>query len=382
MPPPDTTTDDFAAQDLADAQNPEQPKQEAQGSNADFASQDLEEAQQFAGAQKALLASSVQGGMEKPLERKSKVVALADRLGLSADVVETNYDELNRRIQLRDVDYNHLLQHRPEVASWLTIPENAAIAQGQIPVLSNLDQAIKELDGREHDTTGVLPYGYMFQQDGTIRGPLNLEGRDPIIYKSLDALRQKFVLEETQQNIEKESTDTVADRYRNHLFPSLSAGLYEAGGGTAAAFNSVRGAVDRLFGDVENADYYRNRAKQYREGSKRIGQAAQSLNPNVSGVVGSTVGQLIGDAPLYLLGGEVAGVHDLIASMKAIQAASQVLPKIPQSKYLLDAWKTSLAYSPVAARSGINEGAEHGTAYGVQDFLINSLIPGAARFSI
>lgn len=328
--------------------------------------------EQQAGAQRALLASSLAGAAETKPEHQSKVVALADKLGLASEIVEKNYDAISAQVQLQDRDYNRLLQHHPEVASWLTIPENAAIAHDEVPQIQQMDLMAKTLSGIPHDITGILPDGFMFKKDGTIRGPLHADGTPPVIYKGLDQVRQLFQRESAQGALEQRIADAQAAASEAWLketwFPSLGAGAEGSVLSTEAAISRLTGGRFTFEGGLDG------------EGLDRAAQGilggAERLNPGLGGSTARIAGQLIGDAPLYLLGGEVAGLSDLAKGIKAIKAAT-ALPLVPKSEYLADVWKTALAYSPVAARSGINTGAEHGAAYGSLDFLINALGPAS-----
>jgi hypothetical protein len=370
MPLPDSAVpDDFAETDLANIQ---QAKTEAPRANSDlpddFAERDFEESAQFAGAQKALLASSLAGAVESKPEHKSKVVALADKLNLSADVVEGNYDYLNRRVQLRDLDYNHLLQHHPEMASWLTVPENAALAHDDMPVLQMMDNVARRMDGRPHDPTGILPDGYMFKADGTIRGPLHEDGSEPVVYKSLDVLRQKFQREEANQEFAKELDNRLAEQLqKSSWFPNIEAGA-------AASIAGTFSAVESIFGEPRGAAA----AKEIRQAfEQRLGAQAGS-DPGIAGGAARLIGSLIGDAPLYMLGGEVAAVADLTKSLTMVKALSARLPAVARSEYAADFFKTAAVYSPIGIRSGVNAGADEGVGFGTVNGLINTFIPALA----
>lgn len=336
---------------------------------SDFDRLDREGVEQYAGAQKALLASSLSAAVESAPEKQSKVVALADKLGLSPDVVAQNYDQLNRRVQLQALDYNRLLQHHPEVADWLKLPANSSIAHEDVPVLQQLDAAFRTLTGEHANTepTGILPYGYMFKADGTIRGPLHVDGTEPIVYKSLDAVRQKFQREEAQEGADQFINEAAADRLRDSWFPAIEAGVRSYTASTGSAILRATGGRWAFSGNDGGA------LAMY---SEAISAGGHIVSPGIGGDLGQLAGGLIADAPLYLLGGEVAGIADAAASLRVVAAGAKTLAA-PRSEYMLDAFKAALTYSPVAARSGINTGADEGAGYGITDFLINSAVPGA-----
>ncbi len=319
--------------------------------------------EQDVGRDKALLASSLNAGVREEPDKASRITVLADKLGLSAETVAANYDQLSRSVRLKSVDYSRLLSRHPEVAGFLSIPSNAALAQDDVPVLQSLDRSLKG------DPTGVLPYGYNFQRDGSILGPISLDGTQRQHFDGLDDLRSMYDRQVAQAAYHRLDVDSDVQELQKRWFPSATAGFVQSVAGTLAAGR-------RAIGSPGADDLTRDAA--------RLGEASEVVNPGLSGTIGRTIGQLVGDAPLYLLGGEVAGAADLVHSMRAVAAGAKALPAIPRSEYLIDAWKTALMYSPVAARGAVNEGAEKGTGFGIQNFLINSLVPGAfgSRFGV
>lgn len=120
-------------------------------------------AQQYAGFQKAALASSK---VETAPQKRSRSLVLADKLNLPAEYVDAHYDQLSREVPLTSLDYHHLLDHHPELSKWFSDPHNSSIAHDEVPQLQSLDTAVHQLVGG--DVTGILPPGYMFKKDGSI----------------------------------------------------------------------------------------------------------------------------------------------------------------------------------------------------------------------
>lgn len=293
-------------------------------------------ARQTVGAKQALLASSLAGASD---DYGTKIAA---------------------------ADHAALVQRHPELADWLSNPDNAKHAVAEVPQLQQLSAQAKSLGGE--DLTGVLPQGYIFKRDGTIRGPLHADGTDPVVYKDLDTLRQKFERQASREASEQRVNEVAAERLKDSWFPSITAGMESSVASTESAISRVTGGRF-TFGGMDGADLAR--------GGETMMAGSQKLDPSIGGGLGRTIGSLIGDAPLYLMGGEVVGAADALGGVLGTIKAATRLPLVPQSEYLKDVWKTALAYSPIAARSGINTGSENGAAYGSVDFLINALGPAA-----
>ncbi len=326
--------------------------------------------EQRVGAQHALLQSSMMAAIQDQPEKQAQILKLNDQLGFSNVVDKDTYAAASQKQKLQSIDYRKLLTAHPELAKWLTFKSNAAIAHDEVPQLQAWSEQAQRLGHAPHDPNGILPDGYMFQKDGTIRGPLSDQpGIKPVIYKSLDDVRAKLKREDSQRSVDEFMAKTARDVLDQHWFPSIYAALGGSLIGSADAISHVSGSHDTdSFLGLGMADL--------KQGAQQIGAASEELNPGITGTAGRLVGQLIGDAPLYLLGGEVAGLADLALTLRGVRAAT-ALPRTPPSIYLEDVWKTALTYSPIAARSGIETGAEHGPAYGSVDFLINALGPAA-----
>ncbi len=362
-------------------------------------------AEQWAGADKALLASSMAGGVTAAPDDAAKYVRLGDKLGLSADVVKADYENLTRRVALDGADLTRVSMHHPELASWLMVPENASVAHDDLPALKQVDASLKLLAGQPlGDVTGVLPVGYVFRKDGTIRGPL-LDGQ-AVVYKDLDELQQHF------------ARQAEAEGIRAGIYDQEHGGSLAANDFGLALKASVAGTVSALRsigGPGREAQDIRYDAEQ------QLSEAA-ARDQSTGGAIARLAGQLTGDLPLYLAGGEVVaggkavlgagraaaavdaadaeiatwravvgasfrGSNDLLAetaktklaqSLQTIAKAAEPLAANPRSTYLIDAFKNAAAFSPVAARQGINEGTEQGEGYGATSFLINAIGPAAA----
>ena len=358
----------------APAPSPQAPPDDQGTKPFDPDAYDRDQLAQFQGARKALLASSMSGAVATDPDKQSKIAVLADKLGLSQETVEANYPQLSQQTQLQDTDYNQLLEHHPEVADWLSVPDNANLAHDEVPQLTELDKHLQALGGR--DATGILPPGFLFQPDGQIRGPLNEDGTPPVVYSDLGAVRRMLERQDAWERSGREQVDTMAAALQKPGSGFL-AGAMGSAESTYAALLSTEGTFERWQGDPAAGQDLSDQAARERQLGSQILEASSQTQSGALGWLSRTLGSLAADAPLYLAGGEIAGAGDLARSLRAIDLAKP-LAKTPVSDYLVDAWKSAQAYSVVAARSGINQGAEQGPAYGITDFLINALGPAAA----
>ena len=336
---------------------------------------DRDQLAQVAGARKAVLASSMAGASENDPDRASKVLAIGDKLGLDSKTVEANYDELNARVRLQNTDWDHVLSNHPEVAKWLSIPDNAAIAQDEVPQLTELDRSFQRIAGR--DITGILPPGFLFQEGGQVRGPLHEDGTPPVVYKNIDAVRAYLDRQASFDRVDQEQAQAMQDQLtRAHWFPALSGAIESSLARTVGAGISTLNTLDRATGGTGPFTFAGMTGGELAGGADQLAAASERLSPGLRGTLTRTLGQLVGDAPLYLAGGEIAGFADVGKALGTLRAAT-ALPRVPTSSYLADVWKTALAYAPMGIRSGINTGSQQGPVYGTLDALINTLGPAS-----
>ena len=363
---------------------------------------------QVASARKTLLASVMAQGQAAPADRQAKVVALADQLGIPPEVAAASYDSLTQRDRAAGIDTPQLLKDHPNLAKWLVMPGNAGIAQDSLPQLQHLDSMASALTGT-YNPGGILPQGFMFSDrgDGTIRGPLNADGTPPVVYKNLDDLRNQLSQQvlSSQEQQQQFQAHLEASSEVGGLPQALEAGVQGSIGSTAAAVLSATNWWSKVFGGGGHMTIGGLSSQDLLQFSGEGVSASELADASLMGGLQRTVGGLIGDAPLYMAGGGLArvsealpgladiaakatairglstapitGLRDLMPLMKALRATAP-LPAVPVSSYAAEVWKNAVAFSPLAARSGINTGEEHGAAYGSLDFLINALGPGMA----
>jgi hypothetical protein len=324
-------------------------------------------AAQVAGAQRALVASAVHAGVQQDPDRAAKVLAIAQQLNLPPSAVEANYEQLSARARFDQVDYPRLLAQHPELAGWMANRDNAAVAHDDVPALRQVDLALRSLTNPHDDVTGILPSGYTFDPHGGIVGPV--AGGLATTYAGLEDLRAELKRRDDVASVidldQQASAQQLRDRYGFDLLgehidapANIAAGFMSSAGGTVSTLKRIFGLpVDRETSAIQD-----------------VTAASTTLSPGIVGDIQRGMGGLAADAPLLFVGGPIA---DAAGALLKTRAAATLLPGVAKSGYLLDAFKVAAAMQPIALKSGINTGAEHGVGYGLIDYVINSAVPAA-----
>jgi hypothetical protein len=345
---------------------------------------------QIGGAQKALLASSMAHAVTQDPDQQAKIQSLAGKLGVSSDVVAQDYDAQSQRMQVASTDYTRLTTEHPELAQWLSVRDNAAISHDEIPQMTEMDRLLKGIGGR--DATGILPPGYLFQENGSIRGPLHEDGTPPVVYPSLATLSAAFKRQESLESSDQAEQAAEDQQMRGLALPNLEAGTVGSLGQSLAAAMTAAEWWDRKTGgdhEFNLPDFMGGgNAEEVRQVTERFQAAARRADPGIAGVGEQMVGQVMGDAPLLLAGGLLGDVAkeglSAVNSLRTLRLTSlagrtaiRALNAVPVSNYLADIWRTAAIFAPIGVRSGINSAAQHGESYGTTDFILNTFIPAA-----
>lgn len=78
-------------------------------------------------------------------DRAAAVKKLSDQSGLPIDVVETNFDTVSKRQQIKDMNLDQLTAYNPVLSSKLADPTFAAISKDDTPNLSAIETSMKHL---------------------------------------------------------------------------------------------------------------------------------------------------------------------------------------------------------------------------------------------
>lgn len=93
------------------------------------------------------LRTAVRGALDRDPDQAANVVSLSERTGLPAPIVERNRELVERQDELSR--YDALLERSPEVARFLSEPDNAAVARDDVSSLSGLEWATRAF-GQAH----------------------------------------------------------------------------------------------------------------------------------------------------------------------------------------------------------------------------------------
>jgi hypothetical protein len=94
--------------------------------------------------QKTLLQQSMYVASPLDPDRQAKILQLATEMKMPANLVERNYDELQKKKALQTTDYNDLVENSPGTAQFLADPQNAAIAKDDLQNLRNVEDSVKD----------------------------------------------------------------------------------------------------------------------------------------------------------------------------------------------------------------------------------------------
>lgn len=77
-------------------------------------------------------------------DRRAKVLTLAKEVNLPPDVVERNFDLINRKRSVASKDYDALVENTPGLAKWLENPDNASVAHDELDKLSEVEKVVQD----------------------------------------------------------------------------------------------------------------------------------------------------------------------------------------------------------------------------------------------
>lgn len=94
---------------------------------------------------KQAVKGSLYVGAQKEPDRQAKVIELADRMKLPADMVERNYDSYSKASVSETTDYDDLVDKHPGTAQYLSDPANSAVAHDDIDGLRQTEQIVQDM---------------------------------------------------------------------------------------------------------------------------------------------------------------------------------------------------------------------------------------------
>jgi hypothetical protein len=314
----------------------------------------------YINAQKALLKSSLIQSADVQADAHARVLQLADKFGVSPDLVASNPGIFNATVKWTQADADHLLKNHPELATWLSNPDNAKVGQDDIPLLRSLDLAINSYAHPKDDPSGLLPQGYSYDANGeTITGPALIGNRGT--FSGVEDLRQQMTLrsqvETAQQGIAQETLGNWGGGFATSVISSLYP-FHDSGFDAAMAED----------------------ARQ---------------NPGFGSALKRFAGQTIGSIPYLMVGGELAKAGtslSQVANLRFLEKpATSAIGKLAQKtvaavanpnavgfeKRVQQFAQTALAVAPLNAQQFAKQQETEGTLNAGIDFLLNTTIMGA-----
>jgi hypothetical protein len=307
-------------------------------------------AQQIASRRKVVLASSMTVGAKANPDQHAHAMRLAEQMRLPVDVVARNLPTVAQKALSSKTDLEAIQRNHPDLADWLSKPDNAAVSNDDIPGMRAIDAAARQLRGE--DPSGILPKGFLFS-GGAIVEPLG-DGSLANQYKTLEDLQTEL--------IRRGERDSILDMQRQMAASELAESYGPAANLLAGAGSSLA-ATQRALGT--RTDYDRE--------DEQLAEASRTLSPGFWGDVQRGTGGIIADLPLMMAGGPLT--EGLIALARLGKARASVDAFLATRKG--DMAKAAITSQPLAIREGINSADENGLANGAASWLIETAIPGA-----
>lgn len=248
--------------------------------------------QEQKGAQTTLLRATMQTAAQVTPDRAAQVIKLSERTKLPTNVVERNFDDLSKKYDLSDNEYDSMLRENPKLSKWLLDTSNASIARDDLPLMRRIENTFTSF-GRGWSKASI---------QGELADLLYKEmesGISPVEKARRDKLKGdiKYLTEQDAANGVPEYTAGVT----GYSARQMGTTLYEGAKGVATG-----GAV---------------------------GAAAGSVLPGVGNVAGGTAGMIAGGATtlsMYAYKMEAAFAYDELRDMVDIND-NKIDPKIARN---------------------------------------------------
>lgn len=96
-------------------------------------------------SQKNVLRGTMFAAARKEPSRQEQVMALAQRANLPASVVERNFDDVNKKVNEKQLDYDQMIEQTPGLAKWMENADNAALGRDDLDPLGRIDKKARAL---------------------------------------------------------------------------------------------------------------------------------------------------------------------------------------------------------------------------------------------
>jgi diguanylate cyclase (GGDEF)-like protein len=93
---------------------------------------------------KSALQQSMFAAADGEPDRRAKAIELSNQTNLPVDIVERNFDEINKKAQRESFDYDDVISSSPMLAKWMQDPDNATLAKDDVPNLQNIEKQVDD----------------------------------------------------------------------------------------------------------------------------------------------------------------------------------------------------------------------------------------------
>ena len=285
------------------------------------------------GAMGDRLAATTRLGLIKDPARSARVLKMRDRIGMPADFIDRNLDQVEQETTRQGFDPAAFRRDSPLVASWLEqAPEYAAVSRDDLGRLAAVEKFVADSPN------------YKFMPNGRIIGPAYNGGTLADEFTSLSLLR-RLQQDDANRIVDDVTAQMEAEQAKDR--GAFAAGFIQSGGSTLRLVQSLTG---------QDSDATKRQLD-------RIARASATNDPGFWNDVVRGMGGLAADAPLMLAGGALAPLGRLKALMGGGKLAGMAA--------------TAIAVQPLALREGILAGQDNGWANGLASWGIETVIPAA-----
>lgn len=341
----------------------DQPKAATVTAGAPVATPSAETVDYINSAHDAALRAAMQQAVAINPDAHAKALNLADQHNLPADVVAANLPMVQQRAALQQMDLPQLKALHPELAKWMSSPDNAAIAHDDLPALKHLDRALTGLSAAStDDPLGLLPKGFRFATGPYGHGGIEESTGDgnAIFYGSLAEMDKELASRSESAFIDQ--IQRQADVARLERLSGVLPADFVAGAAANLASTQQAIGVGTPEGQQAAAD---------------LTAASQERSPGFGGDVMRGAGGLVADAPLMLAGGPIAEGATALMRINRTRAIIAGVTSARTARVAQGFIQAAASVQPLAIREGLSDAEQHGGASGLMNWAIETVIPGA-----
>lgn len=332
----------------------------------------------FQRMRRAQLRAALSAGVMANPDAHAKAMATADQLGIPTSAVVNNQKQADEIVAKNSINDKELDDDYKQVAHYLSSIDNASIAHDDIGSLKNMSDIIRT--GTGDSSHGLLSSSNaFFTPDGSIK-QLGTDESGKITEQVFHDI-PSYIGHLINQNEKDKAEELRRQWHASELQEKW--GLFTQ---VAAGFRESVDATKGLFVTPTPAEKGRQEIEA---------QAARDLGPDMQnwhdlgGLWNGAqrmVGGLLADAPLFAVGGEIAGpVGAMWRMSKTLEALSPAAEKVFGrwgTTVAQEGVPTAVAMAPVNLKSATEKGQQEGVGAGIADFIASSTIMGVTPSGI